>query len=320
MSRSRGECGKELLLKESLKLCLAKPERAPPARSQLLQLIKPVLKPWQLACKPSFVSKASRLSVRVFIVTNNLYRIKNEEYYFCRASSTCCLGQHRAHGMAPLARAACRLSLAFPGLVVEAAYSLSHLPHPARSCAFWGGLSRGSPCSCGAPGPGGPWGGSGVYLAHGEVISQPPPVTCSDWALRGFQFGDEGCAAGEAAARRSQPEEAFPLATGVSRPRLDCENNSRAGQCSCILLLPCSPCLLSFVWVLSCSDLPLSALLDAALPSEHFCVSCSLPGPLIKRRRDVFQKYLAFSSDMERVARLAELVFERGSERSIQLT
>lgn len=158
VSWSRGECGKELLLKESLKLCLTKPERAPPARSQLLQLIKPVLKPWQLACKPSFVSKASRLSVRVFIVTNNLYRIKNEEYYFCRSSSMCCLGQHRARGMAPGA----------PG--TRGVQAQSCLPQlSGGSCLFpltsaslsaelhiLEGQTCGRPYSWGAPGPGGP--------------------------------------------------------------------------------------------------------------------------------------------------------------------
>lgn len=61
---------------------------------------------------------------------------------------------------------------------------------------------------------------------------------------------------------------AFPLARGVSRAQFDCDKNGWAGHCCCILLLPCSPCLLSFVWVPSCSDLPPSAALAAALQGE----------------------------------------------------
>lgn len=134
------------------------------------------------------------------------------------------------------------------------------------------------------------------------ILHQLSAVTAAGPGFERFSFSvcarHEGCAAGEVAARRSQAGEAFASAVGVSRPRFDCENNSWAGQCSCILLLPYSPCLLSFVWVSSCSDLPLPASLDAALQSHRFCVSRSLPGRLIKRRKDVFQKYLAFSSDI----------------------
>lgn len=157
-------------------------------------------------------------------------------------------------------------------------------------------------------------------MADGEATPRPPAVLSAGagagLGFEGFAFSvcarDEGCAAGEAAAGRSQAGEAFPLAGGVSRPRFDCENNSWAGQCGCILLLPYSPCLLSFVWGSSCSDLPLPASLDAALQSERFGVSRSLPGRLIKRRKDVFQKKkthpnpkpLAFSPAILRVARL----------------
>lgn len=69
----------------------------------------------------------------------------------------------------------------------------------------------------------------------------------------------------------SRGPEASAPAVGVSRPRRDCENNSWAGHCGCILLLPRSPCLLAFVWVSSCSDLPLSVLLALVLQSQHFC-------------------------------------------------
>ena len=150
--------------------------------------------------------------------------------------------------------------------------------------------------------PGKEEGSSGRWGRRLVSFHQLSAVTATELGFERFSFSvctrAEGCAAGEVAARRSQAGEAFPLAVGVSRPRFDCENNSWAGQCSCILLLPYSPCLLSFVWVSSCSDLPPSALLDAALQSERFYVSCSLPGRLIKRRKDVFQKYLAFSSDI----------------------
>lgn len=175
---------------------------------------------------------------------------------------------------------------------------------PVGAARLWG-LSYGSPCSWGDPGAGGvcrevPREGEGFIWQMGTRLLSLHQL--SELGFERFSFSictrGENRAAGEAAGRRSQAGEAFPLAVGVSRPGFDCENNSWAGQCSCILLLPYSLCLLSFVRVSSCSDLPLSALLDAALQSECFCASCSLPGRLIKRRKDVFQKYLAFSSDI----------------------
>lgn len=167
---------------------------------------------------------------------------------------------------------------------------------PLGAACLWG-LIYGNPCSRGAApgslgkelGSSGRWGGDSAVIAAGLGFGRFSFSICT-W--------DEGCADGEAAARRSRAGEAFPSAVGVSRPWFDCENNSRAGQCSCILLLPYSPCLLSFVWVSSCSDLPLSASLDAALRSQRFCLRRSLPERLIKRREDVFQKYLAFWSDI----------------------
>lgn len=106
-----------------------------------------------------------------------------------------------------------RLGLAFPGLALEAAYSLcpsawelhvcgAHLRQPLfPRCPRAGGCREGK---------------EGVYLA--ASTGELPPGR----ALRGFHWG-EGCAAGEAAARHSQPGQAFALAVGVSRPWFGCE-------------------------------------------------------------------------------------------------
>lgn len=156
-----------------------------------------------------------------------------------------------------------------------------------------------------APGPGvppeprDPWGRSGVYPADGEAIPQP-----WSWPLGGFHsWPDSGVRA--VPGRWLWVLGTFPLARGVSGAGFDCEKNGWAGQCCCILLLPCGPCLLSFVWVPSCSDL------SPSLRWLRLCGANALPGYLIKRREDVFQKSPASCS-----AWSALLSWWRGEEAS----
>lgn len=114
-----------------------------------------------------------------------------------------------------------------------------------------------------------PWGWSAWVVQSN--CHQIQPVS----ALRRCLHAGKGwlCRAGS-----SRGPEASAPAVGVSRPRRDCENNSWAGHCGCILLLPRSPCLLAFVWVSSCSDLPLSVLLALAFQSQRFCARGWLRG------------------------------------------
>lgn len=155
---------------------------------------------------------------------------------------------------------ALRLSPAFSGLVLEAAYSLC--PSASLLLELWG-LTYGSPWAWGAPGAVRCPERSRVYPADGEAIPQP-----WSWPLGGFHcWPDSGVRA--VPGRWLWVLGAFPLAGGVSGARFDCEKNGWAGQCCCILLLPCSPCLLSFVWVPSCSDLSPSTALAAALWGER---------------------------------------------------
>lgn len=151
-----------------------------------------------------------------------------------------------------------RLSPAFPSLVLEAAYSLC--PSGSLHSELWG-LSCGSPWSWAAP-------RAGRSPGKEQGLS-------SRW--RGRPFLNLGAGLWEVSipiSLRAVPGRwpwllgAFPLARGVSRAQFDCDKNGWAGHCCCILLLPCSPCLLSFVWVPSCSDLPPSAALAAALQGE----------------------------------------------------
>lgn len=133
-------------------------------------------------------------------------------------------------------------------------------------------------------------------------------------ALKALPARGEGLAAlGRPLQGSSRAHEASALAVGVSRPRLDCENNSWAGQRGCILLLPRSPCLLAFVWVSSCSDLPLPVLPAWASQSQRFCASGSLPARLIKRSPGAAREDLAFPSDVSRAGRLAGPGLEGGS-------
>lgn len=98
-----------------------------------------------------------------------------------------------------------RLGLAFPGLALEAAYSLCLSASELHVC---GGSSMAAPL----PGVQGE--------ERGVFIWQPPPENCHQARLCKVC---EGCVAREVAVRRSQLGQAFALAVGVSRPRFDCE-------------------------------------------------------------------------------------------------